>query len=657
MKSSAQLCGAAVLLLLQAVGSLTAVQGMEVSSVEVPRYLLLGESATLACHFRLQDEVLYSLTWWKDGRQFYSYIPSNSPRVVVFNVPGVTVNIDASREGRVELVGVTAATGGQYRCELVGEGPTFTTTFASANLSIINTPDGPPVIRGLKDLYHEGDVISLTCTSYRSFPAAQLSWSIKEDEELQQSNILDDRQSLQPRLGKIESVTNKKVKGTLGLEQARKNDLPRSNIRMQIPAQSEILKGKDTRASDHTAYGQAADAAAARKTTAPIPFTYSTKFNRSAIPTNHGKFSEVLEDLKNISSDVHGKAQNYLLHSRESSSYPLFFSFRSLKSISLANKQPTLTHKRTFYSKKKLFGWREVKDLRGSSASPFFNQDNSLYSKDNSYDYPMLSELVSQATNLRHATTLQELTLPPHVQKHFHSSTPGPPLENTYTTTQMYHTYTTTQVHNSYTSPLLRNTNEHTTAPHYNTYSKVHHNTVHHNKQQTERVVREHGSLSAAKELVNAHVSREELPGLPKHRLALQTRAVGPQQHAPSERARHAFRQIEKALTEEQPPVVEVVWRGSSSRADSEQTVNSSNRGGDSNRGRTSNRGGTSNREGTSNRGGTSNTEVHSNRGGEQAVSSVPADGAEETLYTDSLTLRLPATRRLARRNVVTLRY
>ncbi|KAA0186188.1 hypothetical protein HAZT_HAZT010128 [Hyalella azteca] len=93
MKSSAQLCGAAVLLLLQAVGSLTAVQGMEVSSVEVPRYLLLGESATLACHFRLQDEVLYSLTWWKDGRQFYSYIPSNSPRVVVFNVPGVTVNV------------------------------------------------------------------------------------------------------------------------------------------------------------------------------------------------------------------------------------------------------------------------------------------------------------------------------------------------------------------------------------------------------------------------------------------------------------------------------------------------------------------------------------------------------------------------------------
>ena len=67
--------------------------GLVVSEVEVPRYLLLGQKAVLKCHYRLEGDSLYSLTWWKDGRQFYSYIPSNNPTVVVFDVPDVTVNV------------------------------------------------------------------------------------------------------------------------------------------------------------------------------------------------------------------------------------------------------------------------------------------------------------------------------------------------------------------------------------------------------------------------------------------------------------------------------------------------------------------------------------------------------------------------------------
>ena len=59
----------------------------------MPRYLVVGESANLKCHYELEGEVLYSLKWWKDGRQFYQYIPLNTPKVVVFTVPGVTVNV------------------------------------------------------------------------------------------------------------------------------------------------------------------------------------------------------------------------------------------------------------------------------------------------------------------------------------------------------------------------------------------------------------------------------------------------------------------------------------------------------------------------------------------------------------------------------------
>ena len=59
----------------------------------MPRYLVVGEKTSLKCHYELDGEVLYSLKWWKDGRQFYQYIPRNSPKMVVFTVPGVTVNV------------------------------------------------------------------------------------------------------------------------------------------------------------------------------------------------------------------------------------------------------------------------------------------------------------------------------------------------------------------------------------------------------------------------------------------------------------------------------------------------------------------------------------------------------------------------------------
>ena len=40
-----------------------------------------------------------------------------------------------------------------------------------------DTPDGPPVIGGLKTEYHEGDIIALNCTSYRARPPPSILWT------------------------------------------------------------------------------------------------------------------------------------------------------------------------------------------------------------------------------------------------------------------------------------------------------------------------------------------------------------------------------------------------------------------------------------------------------------------------------------------------
>ena len=41
----------------------------------------------------VEGETLYSLTWWKDERQFYQYTSSKARPTVVFTVPGISVNV------------------------------------------------------------------------------------------------------------------------------------------------------------------------------------------------------------------------------------------------------------------------------------------------------------------------------------------------------------------------------------------------------------------------------------------------------------------------------------------------------------------------------------------------------------------------------------
>ncbi|KAG7169506.1 putative Immunoglobulin V-set domain-containing protein 3, partial [Homarus americanus] len=110
---------------------------LRVTKVEVPRVVVVGDSATLRCHFALHGEVLYSLKWWKDGRQFYQFIPRNKPKMAVFTTPGLSVNVARSGLHQVELVDLYTSSSGLYRCEVVGEAPTFTTHVRAANMTVV----------------------------------------------------------------------------------------------------------------------------------------------------------------------------------------------------------------------------------------------------------------------------------------------------------------------------------------------------------------------------------------------------------------------------------------------------------------------------------------------------------------------------------------
>lgn len=49
--------------------------------------------ARLECNYDLDDDVLYSVKWYKDLREFYRYIPQEIPSATVFTETGLKVDV------------------------------------------------------------------------------------------------------------------------------------------------------------------------------------------------------------------------------------------------------------------------------------------------------------------------------------------------------------------------------------------------------------------------------------------------------------------------------------------------------------------------------------------------------------------------------------
>ncbi|MPD05682.1 hypothetical protein E2C01_101440 [Portunus trituberculatus] len=60
---------------------------------EVPLHVPRGESTTLRCEFDLQGERLYSVKWYKGGREFFRHVPNEQPKKQVYEVTGVNVDV------------------------------------------------------------------------------------------------------------------------------------------------------------------------------------------------------------------------------------------------------------------------------------------------------------------------------------------------------------------------------------------------------------------------------------------------------------------------------------------------------------------------------------------------------------------------------------
>ncbi|KAK4027416.1 hypothetical protein OUZ56_016462 [Daphnia magna] len=155
---------------------------LQIMEFAVPEAVKMGEDHQLICQYQLSSaETLYFLRWYKDGNEFFRYMPKETPAHRVYNVSGVRIKTQSSSSTNVLLTNVDAATSGLYRCEVSAEAPGFETADREAQFHVIEGPKGYPFVtvsKGVVDESTVNETIIANCSGMEATPAPQLSWSL-----------------------------------------------------------------------------------------------------------------------------------------------------------------------------------------------------------------------------------------------------------------------------------------------------------------------------------------------------------------------------------------------------------------------------------------------------------------------------------------------
>ncbi|KDR20029.1 hypothetical protein L798_05264, partial [Zootermopsis nevadensis] len=110
---------------------------LKLLKVGVPPYILRGEMALLQCQYDLENDRLYSVTWYKDHEEFYRYVPKSHPPQHSYPLEGIKVDHHLSDSQEVLLKNVNLKASGIYRCEVSAEAPSFTSVHGEGRMEVV----------------------------------------------------------------------------------------------------------------------------------------------------------------------------------------------------------------------------------------------------------------------------------------------------------------------------------------------------------------------------------------------------------------------------------------------------------------------------------------------------------------------------------------
>ncbi|XP_012232847.1 uncharacterized protein [Linepithema humile] len=162
-------------------GARLEIQKLEVPSIVDPRW----EKVSLRCEYDLSGKELYSVTWYKDGIEFFKFMPAAPIPLRDYGINGLHVDLSKSDSNQVTLWGPNNGEinlAGSYGCEVSSEAPSFETDYREANMSVAVPPKGPPILEGVRPSYELEEILEAECTSGLSYPPAVLTFFLNGKE-------------------------------------------------------------------------------------------------------------------------------------------------------------------------------------------------------------------------------------------------------------------------------------------------------------------------------------------------------------------------------------------------------------------------------------------------------------------------------------------
>ena len=108
----------------------------KMGKVEMKEPFIIGQPGVIQCSYDLEGSELYSVKWYKDGQEFYRFMPTVSDHRDVFSVAGVTIDLHKSNKNILHLATIDKDTEGIFRCEVSTEAPHFYTGMEMVSVSV-----------------------------------------------------------------------------------------------------------------------------------------------------------------------------------------------------------------------------------------------------------------------------------------------------------------------------------------------------------------------------------------------------------------------------------------------------------------------------------------------------------------------------------------
>ncbi|EFN74801.1 hypothetical protein EAG_05109 [Camponotus floridanus] len=163
--------------------------GLKDLTINVPAVVRSGDTVTLSCHYDLEGSSLYTIQWFFNTVEFYSYIPERNPPLKIFDVEvDIQVNDSKSNTHDVTLMNVSRQLTGTYKCEVSAGSPSYHTLIARAKMEVIDAPKTDPTIRTEKDRIAVRETLRVNCSSGDSRPAPTITWKLNGDPITEDNN-------------------------------------------------------------------------------------------------------------------------------------------------------------------------------------------------------------------------------------------------------------------------------------------------------------------------------------------------------------------------------------------------------------------------------------------------------------------------------------